>query len=127
MQSATVKTAIESDGDLGLLSRLNLEYVRSVDESDVRWFDAHLAPDFMNSNPDGSLVDRNGFLDQIARGPGVSDIRAYDVIIRIIGEFAIVHARTTYKTSTGTLRGRYTDIWSRRDGHWLCIAAQVAR
>jgi hypothetical protein len=127
MQSATVKAAIKSDDDLKLLSHLNLEYVRSVEESDVRWFDTHLAPDFMNSNPDGSLVDRKGFLDQIARGPGVSDIGVYDVIIRIMSEFAIIHARTTYKTSTGTLRGRYTDIWSRVEGRWACIAAQVTR
>jgi hypothetical protein len=98
-----------------------------VEEGDVRWFDANLAPDFMNSNPDGSLVDRQGFLDQIARGAGVTDIKAHDVIIRIMADLAIIHAGTTYKTATGSLKGRYTDIWSRREGSWLCIAAQVTR
>jgi ketosteroid isomerase-like protein len=127
MQSAATKASIETNGDLELLNHLNLEYVRSVEESDVRWFDTHLAPDFMNSNPDGSLVDRQGFLNQIARGAGVSDIRAHDVIIRILGDLAIVHAATTYKTPTGSLKGRYTDIWSRRERGWLCIAAQVTR
>ena len=23
--------------------------------------------------------------------------------------------------------GRYTDIWAKRGGRWLCVAAQVAR
>ena len=109
------------------LQKLNRDYVRSVLESDVRWFEANLAPDFMNSNPDGSLVDRQAFLDQIARGPGVSDVRAQDVLIRIMGDLAIIHAATSYKTATGSLKGRYTDIWSRREHCWLCIAAQVTR
>jgi len=127
MQSTTLQTVAASGSDLDILTDLNHGYIRSVEEGDVRWFDAHLAPDFMNSNPDGSLVDRQGFLDQIARGAGVTDIKARDVIIRIMGDFAIIHAGTTYKTATGSLKGRYTDIWSRREGSWLCIAAQVTR
>ena len=127
MQSTTLQTAAANGSDLDILTHLNLEYIRSVEEGDVRWFDGHLAPDFMNSNPDGSLVDRQGFLNQIARGAGVTDIKGHDVIIRIMGDLAIIHAGTTYKTATGSLRGRYTDIWSRREGSWLCVAAQVTR
>ncbi len=127
MQSTTLRTVTTEDSDLDILNHLNLEYIRSVQESDVRWFDTHLAPDFMNSNPDGSLVDRQGFLNQIARGAGISEIEARDVMIRIMGDLAIIHAATSYKTATGSLKGRYTDIWSRRDQRWLCIAAQVTR
>jgi ketosteroid isomerase-like protein len=128
MQSTTLQTvATKASSDLDTLNHLNLEYIRSVEESDARWFDTHLAPDFMNSNPDGSLVDRQGFLNQIERGAGVSDIKAQDVIIRIMGDLAIIHAATTCKTVTGSLKGRYTDIWSRREQSWLCVAAQVTR
>ncbi len=48
------------------LSGLNRHYIRSVQESDVGWFERNLSEDFLNSNPDGSLVDRAGFLRQIA-------------------------------------------------------------
>jgi hypothetical protein len=44
--------------DQATLDALNREYIRSVSEADVRWFDANLAEDFVNSNPDCSLVDR---------------------------------------------------------------------
>lgn len=44
------------------LADLNRNYVRSVDEADVDWFDANLAEDFLNTNPDGSIVDRAAFL-----------------------------------------------------------------
>jgi ketosteroid isomerase-like protein len=127
MQSTTLETAATKSDDFDILSHLNREYIRSVEEDDVHWFDTHLAPDFMNSNPDGSLVDRQGFLTQIARGAGVSNIEANDVIIRIMGDLAIIHAATSYKTATGSLKGRYTDIWSRIDQSWFCVAAQVTR
>jgi ketosteroid isomerase-like protein len=126
MQDAELKQAARTDHEI--LEKLNRGYVRSVEEKDAAWFDSHLAPDFMNSNPDGSLVDRAGFLKQIARGAGVSGIQEHDVLIRIVGDLAIIHARTTYTTSSGKPgAGRYTDIWSRRAGRWLCVAAHVTR
>lgn len=128
MQEAGLKQAATQPSALDTLKRLNLEYVRSVDQADPRWFDRHLASDFMNSNPDGSLVGRAAFLKQIARGAAVSDLEAQDVLIRVMGDLAIIHARTSYKTPAGKAgSGRYTDIWSRRDGRWVCVAAQVTR
>lgn len=127
MRDAGIKAAAVA-ADLETLTPLNLEYVRSVEKANVRWFDSNLAPDFMNSNPDGSLVDRAAFLEQIARGAGVSHLEAHDVRIRVIGDLAIIHARTTYKTPSGKEGGgRYTDIWSRREGRWVCVAAHVTR
>ena len=113
--------------DRETLSDLNRNYVRSVDEADIAWFDANLASDFLNTNPDGTLIDRAAFIAQIGRGSSVKNIREHDVIIRIFGDFAIIHARTTYQTPAGKSAGRYTDIWARREGRWVCIAAHVTR
>ena len=114
--------------DLETLEELNRGYIRSVQESDVRWFDQHLAQDFLNTNPDCTLVDRAGFLAQIAKPFPLSNLEAQDVRIRILGDTAFIHARTTYRKPGGEAgAGRYTDIWMRRDGRWLCVAAQVAR
>ena len=108
------------------LRELNRNFVRSVDEADVAWFDANLAADFMNTNPDGSLIDRKRFLAQIERGPTVKNIREHDVLIRILREFAIIHARTSYEKPDGTPgSGRYTDDWQLRDGKWQCVSAHV--
>ena len=49
------------------LQELNRNYIRSVDEADVAWFDANLAPEFFNTNPDCSFIDRKAFLAQIGR------------------------------------------------------------
>ena len=110
------------------LEVLNDGYIRSVRESDVKWFEQNLSEDFLNSNPDGSLVDRAGFLKQIARPFTLKDFHIDDVRIRVMGDTAIIHARTLYTKQDGSAgAGRYTDIWQRRKERWLCVAAQVAR
>jgi len=82
----------------------------------------------VNSNPDCSLVDRAGFLAQIARGSTVQNLGIEDVVIRVLGDGALIHARTTYTMADGQLgAGRYTDLWARRGGRWVCVAANVTR
>ena len=118
----------ESQHQLATLSELNRNFVRAVDEADVAWFDAHLAADFCNTNPDGSFLDRAAFLEQIGRGASVKDIREHDVLIRVLGDFAIIHARTSYQKPDGSQGGgRYTDDWHWRDGRWQCVSAHVTR
>ena len=110
------------------LAALNRDYISSVQNSDVKRFQEILSDDFLNTNPDGSLVDKAGFLKQIAPPAKIKDLACSDVNVRIMGDFAIIHARTTYTYLDGRPgQGRYTDIWARRDGRWLCVAAQVAR
>ena len=114
--------------DLETLVALNSDYIASVQNSDVKRFDEILSDDFLNTNPDGSLVDRTGFLKQIAPKAKISNLACDDVNIRVMGDFAIIHARTSYTLPDGRQgSGRYTDIWAKRGGKWLCVAAQVAR
>ena len=114
--------------DLDQLLELNRDYIRSVQTSDVRRFDEILADDFLCSNPDGSLVDRKAFMDQTAKPVRISNLEAQDVLVRILGDVAIIHARTTYLGPDGTpAGGRYTDVWARRGGRWLAVSAHVTR
>jgi ketosteroid isomerase-like protein len=125
---AMANTAVTHASDVDTLQELNKNYIRSVRESDVRWFDEKLAEDFVNSNPDCTLVDRAGFLTQIAKPSVAKNIQCEDVRIRMLGEVAIIHARTTYIKPDGQPgAGRYTDVWARRNGRWVCVAANVTR
>jgi ketosteroid isomerase-like protein len=126
--AATAATLDSTAADLDVLHELNHNYVRSVQEADVRWFDANLADDFLNSNPDGTLIDRAAFLAQIARKTPLTNLKEDDVRIVIRGDFAFIHARTTFTKPDGTQgAGRYTDIWWKRDDRWLCVTAHVTR
>jgi ketosteroid isomerase-like protein len=114
--------------DLDILLELNRDYIRSVQNSDVGRFEEILAPEFYCSNPDGSLVDRAAFLKQTAVPVKISDLIAEDVMVRILGDVAIIHARTTYTMGDGRAgAGRYTDVWARQRGRWLAVSAHVTR
>ncbi len=114
--------------DLTELTVLNRDYVASVQSCDVKRFDEILAPDFYCSNPDKSLVDRSAFLKQTAVPVTIKNLRAEDVKIRVLGDFAIIHAATRYSTADGQeAHGRYTDCWARQNGKWLAVSAHVSR
>jgi ketosteroid isomerase-like protein len=117
-----------SPHDLELLTKLNDDYIQSVQHSNVKRFEEILSDDFLCSMADGSLLDRKAFLDQTAKPVTIRDLQAHDVNVRLMGDFAIIHARTSYTTADGAQSGgRYTDVWARRNGQWLAVSAHVTR
>jgi ketosteroid isomerase-like protein len=126
MQAPTTGTPTRSD--LDALTALNRDYIHSVQHGDVQRFEEILAEDFLCSNPDGSLVDKNQFLAQTARPVTINGLSADEVQVRILGDVAIIRARTSYTTADGERRnGRYTDVWACREGKWLAVSAHVTR
>ena len=123
MQAETGTTS-----DLDVLVDLNREYIRSVQASDTKWFRDTLADDFRCSLPDGMLIDRECFLERAARPLDITNLQVHDVDVRLLDNVAIVHARTTFTTADGRPgTGRYTDVWARRHGRWLAVAAHFTR
>ena len=123
----TAPRSTEAD-DLGMLRQLNDQFIRAVASSDATWFERHLRADFVNSNPDGTLSERAAFIQRVAHASPVTQLGAEDVRIRLFGQTALVHGRTTYRKPDGQPgAGRYTDVWARVDGQWLCAAADVTR
>jgi len=121
-------TSTASTSDLDVLIYLNRDYIRSVQHGDVQRFEEILADDFLCSNPDGSLIDRAAFLEQTEKPVTIANLEVHDVNVRVMGDVAIIHARTTYTLSDGRAGlGRYTDVWARRDGRWLAVSAHVTR
>ena len=114
--------------DIDELTLLNRDYVASVQNCDVQRFDEILAQAFYCTNPDKSLVDRAGFLKQTAIPVTIRNLIADDVIIRVMGDFAVIHGRTSYTTADGqAAHGCYTDCWARHNGRWLAVSAHVSR
>jgi ketosteroid isomerase-like protein len=126
MPAAAAQEKPQSDHDI--LAQLNTDYINSVQHSDVKRFDEILSDEFYCSNPDGSLIDRAAFLAQTAKPVAIKDLKAEDVLIRIIGDTAIIHARTAFTKPDGQPGGgRYTDVWMRERGRWLAVSAHVTR
>ena len=114
--------------DFDVLTKLNDDYIQSVQHSNVKRFEEILSDDFLCSNPDGTLVDRKAFLQQTAKPVTIRNLAAHDVNVRLMGDFAVIHARTSYITADGAESGgRYTDVWARRNGKWVAVSAHVTR
>jgi ketosteroid isomerase-like protein len=128
-QAATpTGAAMTNANDLETLTKLNDDYVQSVQNSDVTRFKQILAEDFLCTMADGSLLDRTAFLAQAAQPVTIRNLQAYDVNVRLMGDFAIIHAATSYTAVDGsTSGGRYTDVWARRNGQWKAVSAHVTR
>src|SRR5262245_59321348 len=114
--------------DTDVLTALNGTYIRCVAEADTQQFAQILADDFLNSNPDGTLVDKPAFLRQIESIGRLRSMDVDDVRIRIFGDTAIIHEETRYVLANGRHgRGRYTDGWAKRSGTWVAVFAHVTR
>jgi len=129
-RSSEPAAAMTQDGrmdDIAELTRLNALYVDSVAQANVQQFETILANDFLCSNSDGTLVNRAEFLAQTGRGPKLI-IEVGDVRIRVFGDVALIHAQTTFTLPDGRRgRGRYTDVWARRENRWLAVSPHVTR
>jgi ketosteroid isomerase-like protein len=114
--------------DLDLLLRLNDDYIDAAKTSNVKRFTEILAADFLCTLSDGTLLSRAEFLEMAAKPSMVSNLRVEDVNVRLMGDVAIVHARTAFTLRDGSPgSGRYTDVWARRRGQWRAVAAHVTR
>ena len=128
MQKAALEANDASKDDLEALLELNRNYVRSALQSDVRWYAENLSEDFHITAPDGVLLNREAFLKRMANPYSGTHAEPVDVMVRILGDVAIIHSgyRDTRLTGEPSY-GRYTDIYERRNGRWLCVAAHFMR
>lgn len=115
--------------DAQVLRQLNEQYVRAFREADVAWYDAHLAPDYVVTQGDGSFEYRAGALAAFARPTFATHFRSFpvdQVNIRRFGELALIEADNAYETKDGRSgTSRYTDIWQKLHGRWHCISAHI--
>lgn len=110
------------------LLKLNEQYVHASLTGDVRWFDTHLARDFVCIDSDGSVLFRDAFLRLAAREPELREYTLDHVDVSLYGEVALVRASGSWVSKDG-VRGisRYTDVYVHADGAWQVVSAQITR
>jgi ketosteroid isomerase-like protein len=115
--------------DLEVLRELNASYVQAFRDANAPWYDKHLARDYVVIYPDGSYHDRNGALANFAQPLFATHMKSFSldrVRIRRFGDVALIHAENVAELKSGRkATSRYTDIWHKQDGRWMCIAAHI--
>ena len=96
---------------------------------DCAGWGALLADDWAVTHINGQVITKAQALDMCRTGPPI----AYTVdslAVRIYGDTAIVTGRTT-ATASGpspeSVTLRFTDVFVRREGHWLVVASHATR
>lgn len=125
-QSSVSAFPVASHHSEAKLHRLNAEYVDAFLNSDVDWYDRHLASDFRCISSNGTMFDRAQFLADSAQPVALNSFAVEDVTIQFEGDTAIVQARTVYEAADGKRgQSQYTDVWVGRDGRWQALLAHI--
>ncbi len=110
--------------DLAILEQLNKDFFHSDQFNDVERFSEFLAEDFISQFP-GVTRNRAAFLDYIAKPRPFKDLAMHDVNARILSDVALIHGRSTYTmvADGAQQEALYTDVYQKREGTWVCVAA----
>jgi ketosteroid isomerase-like protein len=90
--------------------------------------DLFLSDDFIITQPDGSLMNKQQFKDSVADKNYHYDVlTSSDFKVRILGDIAVVtgsyHEKGKDKRVPFERRGRFTDTWLFQRGKWMCVAS----
>lgn len=111
--------------------------------TELRWDNALVAADkttlnevlgdeFIYTAPNGSMTTKQQILENIGKaGPRqMKANRTEDVAIRLLGESAVMTGRYIeegiYTGKPYSIETRYTDMYTRRNGRWVAIAAHAS-
>jgi ketosteroid isomerase-like protein len=110
------------------LSRLNEQYIQGLINADARWFEEHLADEFVCIEADGTVRTKPKFVRKVSNGAGYAKYRLEQVQIRVFGDVGLVQATGVFTRPDGaTGMSRYTDVYARTGGDWKVVSAQVTR
>ena len=88
-----------------------------------------LAPDWKYVASDGSLMSRAEIIKAVKSGALKFEQHAIaELDVRVFGEAAVVvgtsTSRGTWEGESFALRDRFTDVFIRKEGKWLCVSSQ---
>lgn len=120
--------ATANESDKATLEQLNQQYIDAFMQANVKWYEDHLADDFVCIESDGSVLDKAQFLINTAKGRDVEEYKLDNVNVRIYRGVAIVQATGLWTRKDGSKGlSRYTDIYVKTGGDWKAVSAQITR
>ena len=122
-----------ADGTTDEQSILALEeaWGRALQQKDRRMLDRIVAPDFTFIEPDGSVLDRESYLENRSNDPTeiTSIVFSEPMRVRIFGETALVSGIGTFDETRGGKRYRFSlrwkELWRKNPVGWQVVAGQA--
>lgn len=122
------QTAAQSS-DHQALETLNAAWLNSYVTGDADALAAILAEDFVATYSGGQRRTRAQIVGRLRAGPTALSVRFENLAVQVSGDVAVVTARSVIQSrgANGVTERRndYADIYVRRAGRWLAIAAHI--
>ncbi|WP_374565889.1 nuclear transport factor 2 family protein [Ideonella sp.] len=84
------------------------------------------APEFVAVDGSGQVIDRSQLFQVFAKGGSAQKFSTDEIRVLDLGETAVFIGRLVARAPTGviTYSARFSHVFVRRDGHWLCVSGQ---
>ncbi len=115
--------------DADSLKSLNAAFIHGYITRDTASVSRIFAEDFFLINPAGQRRDRQEVLNGFTNSPHFLTCEVDTVEIKLFGNMGLVHARAVFamynngQTTTG--KTDYLDVYEKRKGRWVAVAAHV--
>lgn len=98
-------------------------WLQAITAGDRATIETILLPDFRHTTADGVILDRAQEIEGIV--PLTATFTASEQVVNIYDDTAVVHGiNTVTEGQTVVARERFTDVFIKRDGVWMALAAQ---
>jgi len=133
---ALIATSVQAN-DFGDYSNLPKDLAAAATAYDVAQFKADkaelervLADDYTLADTAGKNLTKAQFIaDQTKPGNKTLSVRIYDQVSKVWGDGAVLAGMVDAKGSSDgkefTFRGRFVDVWAKRNGQWKVIFTQI--
>ena len=114
----------------GKILALESVWNRAEQSKDVVALSHMFAPTMTYIDYDGTIRTREQFLEYVKKDSSSPDsLTSEDTVVHSYGDSTVVtgifKGKWTKAGKPVMLRGRYTDVWSKIDGVWQCVASQA--
>lgn len=122
-------TASAQSDDIAAIKALNTAWIHSYVTKDSAVVARIWADDMVLINPMGTKMTKPEMLHNFVSGPVMQSAVVDTADVRLLGNVGLITAHCTFSfTSDGKLTTGHTgylDVYEKRNGHWVCIAAHV--
>ena len=124
----TATTSAQSD-DATAIKTLNTAWIHAYKTKDTAVVNRIWADDMILINPAGKKMTKPEMLHNLVTGPDFQSAVVDTADVRLVGNVGLITAHITFtfilngKVTTG--HTGYLDVYQKRKGTWVCIAAHV--
>jgi ketosteroid isomerase-like protein len=111
------------------LKALDAKLTDAFKARDVKTLDKYTAEGYIEIDPRGGLHTKKQFLEHLTKGTAkFEDLKETEVKVRVYGDTAVLTGLLHLKGTVGDkdISGdyRWTRVYNKKDGEWLCVTEQ---